>query len=557
VTRYFREPEAWDYLNEQCIKPLFTSAASDKPVRVWIPGCSTGQDAYTIAMLLIEANEASAGATGHKRPLQVFATDIDLAAIQSARTGIYPPSIEEEISPERLSHFFTKQGDSYQARRDVREMITFAAQNIIADPPFSNIDLIICRNLMIYLESDIQKRLISLFPLYFGSGGPPMQNAMEDMDGEEQEMLKAALSAMSGQLQKLMDWLNSGEGPSKEELEELANRAWAQWANNPGEARWVTRRLLRKMGMQHLDVQLQQLVQKLQEMGMSQEAIEKLLGVVEAKREAMVEQMAQQVGLQIAQDRAERPQDIHGSDLMHKSFQNLTENEAEILRKEVQKLVTQLRSRAALRRKRGKAGKFDPKTTIRANQRFGGVPFELKFKKKKLKPNLVLICDVSTSMRSVAEFMLRLIYELQDQVAKARSFAFNADIEEISTTLSGNRAADAISAVLYAIPPGYYATDLGNSLETFFKEHLDSVTSRTTVIILGDGRNNYNSPRIDLMKKLQQRAKRLLWFNPEHRGQWGTGDSDMLDYDPICDDVYQVRNLAQLSAAVDKILGGA
>jgi uncharacterized protein with von Willebrand factor type A (vWA) domain len=264
--------------------------------------------------------------------------------------------------------------------------------------------------------------------------------------------------------------------------------------------------------------------------------------------------MAQQVGLQIAQDRAERPNDIHGSDLMHKSFQSLTESEAEILRKEVQKLVTQLRSRAALRRKRGRAGKFDPKNTIRANQRFGGVPFELKFKKKKLKPNLVLICDVSTSMRSVAEFMLRLIYELQDQVAKARSFAFNADIEEISVTLSGNRAAEAVSAVLYAIPPGYYATDLGNSLDTFFSDHLDAVTSRTTVIILGDGRNNYNSPRIDLMKKLQQRAKRLLWFNPEHRGQWGTGDSDMLDYHPICDDVYQVRNLAQLSAAVDKIL---
>jgi uncharacterized protein with von Willebrand factor type A (vWA) domain len=395
-----------------------------------------------------------------------------------------------------------------------------------------------------------------LFPLYFGGGGPPMQNALEDLDPDEQEMLKAALSAMSGQLQKLMDWLTSGDGPTKEELEELARRAGAQWANNPGEARWVTRRMLRQMGFQHLEQQLQQMVQKLQEMGMSQEAIEKLLGVVEANREALVEQMAQQVGLQIAQDRAERPPDIHGSDLMHKSFQNLTESEADLLRKEVQRLVTQLRSRAALRRKRGKEGKFDSKSTIRANQRYGGVPFTLKFKKRKLKPNLVLICDVSTSMRPVAEFMLRLIYELQDQVAKARSFAFNADIEEISITLSGNRAADAIAEVLYNIPPGYYATDLGNSLDTFFKKSLDSVTGRTTVIILGDGRNNYNSPRIDLMKKLQQRAKRLLWFNPEHRGQWGTGDSDMLDYAPICDDVYQVRNLAQLSAAVDKLLGG-
>ena len=108
-----------------------------------------------------------------------------------------------------------------------------------------------------------------------------------------------------------------------------------------------------------------------------------------------------------------------------------------MLRKEVQRLVTQLRSRAALRRKRGKKGKFDSKSTIRANQRYGGVPMELKFRKQKQKPSLVLICDVSTSMRAVAEFMLRLTYELQDQVAKARSFAFNSDMLEISTTLSG------------------------------------------------------------------------------------------------------------------------
>lgn len=403
-------------------------------------------------------------------------------------------------------------------------------------------------------ESDDFLVFDELFPLYFGTGGSPLQSAMEEMSPDEQEMLKAALSAMSGRLQQLLDWLTSGQGPTKEELEELARRSGARWANTPGEARWVSRRMLRQMGFQHLEEQIQDLVQKLQEMGMSQEAIEKLLGVVEANREALAEQVAQQVGLQVARDRAERSRELHGSDLMHKSFQSLTESEADQLRKEVQRLVAQLRSRAALRRKRGKAGKFDPKSTIRANQRYGGVPFEMKFKKKKLKPNLVLICDVSTSMRPVAEFMLRLIYELQDQVAKARSFAFNADMEEISVILSGNRPADAVAEVLYNIPPGYYATDLGNSLATFFSDWSDSVSGRTTVIILGDGRNNYNSPRIDLMKKLGQRAKRLIWFNPEHRRQWGTGDSDMLDYVPICDDVYQVRNLAQLSTAVDELL---
>ncbi len=399
-----------------------------------------------------------------------------------------------------------------------------------------------------------------LFPLYFGSGGPAMQNAMEDLNADEQEMLQEALEALSGRMQALMDWLTSGDGPTKEELEELARQAGVQWADNPQEGRWVTRRMLQKMGFQHLEEQLQQLVQTLQEKGMSQESIEKLLGMVEANREALEEQVAQQVGRQIAEERANRPRDLHGSDLMQKPFYALSDEEANLLRIEVQKLVTQLRSRAALRRKRGKEGRFDSKGTIRANQRYGGVPVELKFKKRKLKPSLVLICDMSRSMLSVAEFMLRLTYELQDQVAKTRSFGFYSDMEEISIVLVGNRPADAVDAVLdnfYNRGPRHYATDLGESLNTFFNNWLDSVDGRTTVVVLGDGRNNYNPPRFDLMKELQRRARKLIWFNPEHPRQWGTGDSDMLEYKPICDSVYVVRNLAQLATAVDKLMAGA
>ncbi len=408
-------------------------------------------------------------------------------------------------------------------------------------------------------EQDDRPIFEELFPLYFGSGGPALQNALEDLDPDEQEMLRAALEALSGRMQALMDWLTSGDGPTKEELEELARQSGAQWADSQQEGRWVTRRMLQRMGFARLEEQLQELVQRLQEMGMSQEAIEKLLGVVEANREALAEQVAQQVGRQIAEERANRPKDLHGSDLLQKPFYSLSEEEANILRREVQRLVTQLRSRAALRRKRGKRGRFDSKSTIRANQRYGGVPIELKYKKRKLKPSLVLICDMSRSMLSVAEFMLRLTYELQDQVAKTRSFGFYSDMEEISIVLVGNRPVEAVDAVLdnfYGRMPRHYATDFGNSLNTFFKKWLDSVDGRTTVVVLGDARNNYNSPRIDLMKQLQRRARRLVWFNPEHPGQWGTGDSDMYDYVPICDSVHVVRNLAQLAAAVDSLMAG-
>jgi uncharacterized protein with von Willebrand factor type A (vWA) domain len=409
-------------------------------------------------------------------------------------------------------------------------------------------------------ESDDFPVFNELFPLYFGSGGPVLQNAMEDLSEDEQEMLQAALGALSGRLQQLMDWLTSGDGPTKEELEALAERAGVQWHDDPREAKWVTRRMLQQMGFAHLEELIQQLMEKLREMGMSQEAIEKLMGVVEANREALAEQVAQQVGQQIAEQRANRPNDLFGSDLMHKPFDALTDEEANQLRREVQRLVTQLRSRMALRRKRGKDGRFDSKSTIRANQRYGGVPVELKFKRRKLKPCLVLICDISRSMLSVAEFMLRLTYELQDQVSKTRSFGFYGDMEEISITMTGNRPSEAVDSVMnifYGRSPRHYATDLGNSLETFFHNWLDSIDGRTTVVILGDGRNNYNSPRLDLMKELQRRARKLVWFNPENPRVWGTDDSDMLEYAPICDTVYQVRNLAQLSAAVDKIMAGS
>jgi uncharacterized protein with von Willebrand factor type A (vWA) domain len=133
-------------------------------------------------------------------------------------------------------------------------------------------------------------------------------------------------------------------------------------------------------------------------------------------------------------------------------------------------------------------------------------------------------------------------------------------MEEISITMTGNRPGEAVDGVMnifYGRSPRHYATDLGNSLDTFFHNWLDSIDGRTTVVILGDGRNNYNSPRLDLVKELQRRSRKLVWFNPEGPRQWGTDDSDMLEYAPLCDAVYQVRNLAQLSAAVDKIMVGS
>ena len=395
----------------------------------------------------------------------------------------------------------------------------------------------------------------ALFPLYFGGDGPPLQNAFDDLSPDDEEVLRAALEALSGRLRRLLDWLTDGEGPSAEQLQRMAEQAER---NRPGDDprndRWMTSQMLRQLGFGELERLLEELRERLESYGMSPDAIENVMGVVQENRESLEERLARSIGLSLARERAERPPDAPGGDLMQVPLQRLSSHQSAELRHEIGRLVARLRSRAALRQKRGRAGTLDPRRTIRANQRYGGVPMELRLRRRRLKPDLVLICDVSTSMRPVAEFMLRLTYELSDQVARARSFAFNDDLQEITPAMAGNRAADAVSEVLYAIPPGYYATDLGRSLRTFFSEHQDAVSARTTLIVLGDGRNNHNDPRVDLLRDLQKRARRLVWLNPEPSSQWGTDDSDMLDYEPICDAVYPVRDMAQLTAAVDRLL---
>src|SRR5262249_49747835 len=149
------------------------------------------------------------------------------------------------------------------------------------------------------------------------------------------------------------------------------------------------------------------------------------------------------------------------------------ETEAKRLKEIVRRLAAQLRSRASLRHKKGLRGVLDAKKTIRMNQRYSGVPLEIHLKTRRLKPKLAIICDVSTSVRYCSEFMLRLIYELQDQVSKARSFLFISDIKEVTDYFDEQRPDLAVENVLNDNPPGYYNTNLGNSLDTFQHDHLD------------------------------------------------------------------------------------
>jgi two-component system CheB/CheR fusion protein len=168
VTNFFRDPDAFQTLEKQVIPRLFTDRPANSVIRIWSPGCSTGEEAYSIAILqeYMELIKQS-------YKVQIFATDIDRQAIATARSGLYPVNIAVDISPERLSRFFTAESDSngYRIHKSIRDMLVFSEHNVIKDPPFSKLDLISCRNLLIYLTGELQQKLIPLFHYALNPGG--------------------------------------------------------------------------------------------------------------------------------------------------------------------------------------------------------------------------------------------------------------------------------------------------------------------------------------------------------------------------------------------------
>ncbi|MEI7634736.1 MAG: chemotaxis protein CheB [bacterium] len=169
VTSFFRNPDAFAVLEKQVIPQLFSGKVVGSVMRVWAPGCSTGEEAYSIAMLIQEHMEA----IKRSFKVQIFATDIDSQAIAVARAGLYPASVATDISPERLNRFFAQEpdGSAYRVHKAVRDMLVFSDQDVIKDPPFSKLDLISCRNLLIYMGEKLQKKIIPLFHYALNPGG--------------------------------------------------------------------------------------------------------------------------------------------------------------------------------------------------------------------------------------------------------------------------------------------------------------------------------------------------------------------------------------------------
>lgn len=396
-----------------------------------------------------------------------------------------------------------------------------------------------------------------LFPLFFGAGQPLMMggNPSDDMTPEEAQQLADALRQFAENLRQRMQRLMNGEQLSRAELEALGQMVGLNQVDDLRYQKWMAERMMRALAFPEVREALKELMEQLQQIGMSRDRVEQMRNMIRQNMDGMREQIEQFAGERIAENMSEKPPGERADNLMNRPFNALSDADKKVLQQEVKRLAAMLRTRIALRQKRAKSGQLDPKATIRTNLKYHGVPMEIKHKDRVRKPKIVVICDISTSMRFCSELMLSFLFALQGQVRKTHAFAFIDHLESISEDFSGSNADEAIQSVLWRMPSGSYNTDFGWSLNDFQNEYMDTLNSGTTLIIVGDGRNNYYDPRLDIFSIMSRRAAHTIWLNPEPPYLWH-GDSDMPKYAPLCNNVLKVSNLRELADAVDTLMAG-
>ncbi len=221
----------------------------------------------------------------------------------------------------------------------------------------------------------------------------------------------------------------------------------------------------------------------------------------------------------------------------------------------VRKMAKKLAARHARKRREYRRGQLNMQRTMRASVANDGLMFDLHWRRtRKEKPQILAICDVSGSVAAYAKFLLLFLYSLQDVLPRVRSFAFSSNLGEVSELFEQHPVEKAIELVNWKYGG---ATDYGTALTDFAELALDDINSNTTVIMLGDARNNQGDPKLEIMQSIYQRSRQVIWLNPESRRAWGTGDSEMHRYQSACHFAAECNNLRQLERIIDQLLKSA
>jgi len=241
--------------------------------------------------------------------------------------------------------------------------------------------------------------------------------------------------------------------------------------------------------------------------------------------------------------------------LLNRYIYRLTPDEVKEMRELIKRFGQKLKNRISLRKKRVKRGGIDIKRTLRKNLQYGGTPFRIYHKDRKIdRPQLVVLCDISSSVSQYSRFMLLLAYTLQSLFSKVRSFAFISNMVEITHLFMEMDPERAVNSIFADTNFTYgWGSNYGRCFTQFIREYGDSLTSKTTVLVLGDGRNNNQDPGLDSFIRITERCRNLFWLNPDRRHLWAWSDSIAELYMPHCNEMREVRNFLDLSEFIDKL----
>lgn len=402
------------------------------------------------------------------------------------------------------------------------------------------------------VTSSADRRIFDdLFELYFpprqGSDqGGALDDDLVDEDGEVDD---------DAFLEALVNALMDGDEAALRRMARQAVDAFGRVEGRNGEPSWFSYRVRRSLDPHTLMDTLLAARDAADDSPMAQRLLrdeyEARLRQFEAEVDAEVRRRAaERQGVDDVAARTVRPaiEDV--------DFFRMTAAEAAELRAQITPLARKLATRTQVKRARGRDGRLDVRRTVRRSLSTGGVPFDPSFRPRRPhKPELFVITDVSGSVASFARFTLMLVHALQEQFAKVRSFAFIDNLDEVTRLFDGRDFDEAIRRLGTEADLVWLDghSDYGRALEVFHREHAADVTAKSTVLVLGDARNNYRSSASWVVKDLQRRARKVYWLNPEARTYWGTGDSITAEYGQWVDEMVEVRNLRQLSDFVQEL----
>jgi uncharacterized protein with von Willebrand factor type A (vWA) domain len=384
--------------------------------------------------------------------------------------------------------------------------------------------------------------------------------------------LKKALGPEDPRIQQLLDRLTADDGLEMDEMTELMLRghggdmemAIRQGGQSAGLERlmyflqtgYFSRRIHDKFDWQAIERDLGRIMRMLEAKGMDPGVLARIRNYFDLRLEAFRRMIRQHVERELERRAYRQGERLTREVLTDKPLFALSPDEVAQMKAVVARLARKIKDALALRQRQEEKGRLDSRRTIRRSLQYGGIPMEVRFRRRhREKPKLVTMCDVSDSVRNASRFMLQLVWSLQECFSRVRSYVFVSEIAEVTQAFNTYPVERAIEWALKSSSVDYHCrSDFGYAFSRFCRTEIESLDRKTTILVLGDARNNYNDPQAWAIRQIRERVKGIIWLNPEGQWGWGIGDSVMPLYAPSCDVVKECRTVGQLVQVVDQLV---